>query len=136
MEQVRSDTQLVHNLRGGICVITKELFDEFSKTWKYPESVSEQYIIASIEFLLNFKTDETDVFWLDIEPAESLIRKWYEGYYVPEREGYTFIGWYKEPECINEWNFESDKTPAEVLDKTTGEPITQITRLYAKWTKN
>ena len=30
-----------------------------------------------------------------------------------EREGYTFGGWYKEPECINEWDFETDVLPEE-----------------------
>ncbi|MBR3596426.1 MAG: InlB B-repeat-containing protein [Clostridia bacterium] len=43
--------------------------------------------------------------------------------YVPEREGYNFLGWYSNPEC-------------------TGDPVTSIaagvhedTRLYAKWEK-
>ena len=89
--------------------------------------------IANIEFLLNYDEGLMDIFWIDYEPANSLITKWFEGYYTPEREGYTFAGWYKEPECINEWNFETDRTPAEVIDEETGEPVLQITRLYANW---
>lgn len=39
----------------------------------------------------------------------------------PVREGYTFAGWYKEIDCLNQWNFDTD---------IVTEPIT----LYAKWT--
>ena len=38
----------------------------------------------------------------------------------PTREGYMFAGWYKEPECVNAWNFDTD----DVDDNIT---------LYAKW---
>ena len=43
--------------------------------------------------------------------------------YIPEaptREGYTFGGWYKEEECINAWNFETDTLPEAILDEETG----------------
>lgn len=52
----------------------------------------------------------------------------------PTREGYTFGGWYKEPECINEWDFETDTLPETLLD-ADGEQVYQETILYAKWTK-
>ncbi|MHB1314959.1 MAG: InlB B-repeat-containing protein [Christensenellales bacterium] len=42
---------------------------------------------------------------------------------TPIRKGYTFSGWYCEPECINAWNFGSDT-------------ITYDRTLYAKWTVN
>ena len=32
----------------------------------------------------------------------------------PERVGYEFAGWYKEPECINAWNFATDTVTANV----------------------
>jgi uncharacterized repeat protein (TIGR02543 family) len=41
----------------------------------------------------------------------------------PTRTGYTFGGWYTEPECTNAWNFETWK-------------ITGDMTLYAKWTVN
>ena len=52
----------------------------------------------------------------------------------PQREGYTFGGWYKEKECINEWNFEVDITKEEIYPST----ISRFeeypgTYLYAKW---
>ena len=38
----------------------------------------------------------------------------------PTRSGYTFIGWYKEADCLNAWNFLTDT-------------VTSNTTLYAKW---
>ena len=35
----------------------------------------------------------------------------------PEREGYIFGGWYKEPECVNEWDFTKDTLPAAEYDE-------------------
>ena len=59
--------------------------------------------------------------------------------YEPEREGYKFAGWYKEAECINAWDFETDVT--ETVYLAEGEEITEemmqlenyATTLYAKW---
>lgn len=52
--------------------------------------------------------------------------------YDPQREGYVFVGWYREPECINVWNFEQDTLPAAEHDEN-GELIYTETKLYAKW---
>lgn len=32
---------------------------------------------------------------------------------VPTREGYSFTGWYKDPECMTLWDFDTDKMPKE-----------------------
>ena len=40
---------------------------------------------------------------------------------APTKEGYTFGGWYKESECTNAWDFDSDTVTSDVM-------------LYAKWT--
>ena len=50
--------------------------------------------------------------------------------YMPMRNGYEFKGWYKEPECINLWNFDSDTLPQE---SEIGE--NPETKLYAGWEK-
>ncbi|MGM9971338.1 MAG: InlB B-repeat-containing protein [Anaeroplasmataceae bacterium] len=54
--------------------------------------------------------------------------------YIPEdpiREGYTFKGWYKESECINKWDFTTDKVESkEYIDD---EYQYKETALYAKW---
>ena len=53
---------------------------------------------------------------------------------TPSRDGYTFMGWYKESECINEWNFNEDIVPSkEFIEK---EYIYNETTLYAKWKLN
>lgn len=61
----------------------------------------------------------------------------------PEREGYTFGGWYKEAECVNEWDFDNDTLPELKTEQEetfpNGEsvfvdmPVYQETILYAKW---
>ena len=54
--------------------------------------------------------------------------------YVPLRNGYTFSGWYKEPECINAWDFEVDILPQAQYGEE-GYEVYQETKLYAKWIK-
>ncbi|MCD8039376.1 MAG: InlB B-repeat-containing protein [Lachnospiraceae bacterium] len=38
----------------------------------------------------------------------------------PEAEGYLFNGWYREPSCVNKWDFKSDIVQSDIT-------------LYAKW---
>lgn len=42
---------------------------------------------------------------------------------IPERDGYTFTGWFKETACTNAWVFETDT-------------VTKDTTLFAKWSKD
>lgn len=61
----------------------------------------------------------------------------------PTRDGYSFGGWYKEAECINKWDFDTDILPEEKTElKESLEngyshlvEVTayQETILYAKW---
>ena len=53
---------------------------------------------------------------------------------TPYKEGYEFIGWYKEQECLNKWNFESDIIAKKEYDNE-GNYIFKETRIYAKWEK-
>ena len=55
--------------------------------------------------------------------------------YAPRRDGYTFDGWYKEPECKNIWKFEIDTLQQAPQDESEG-VIYQETKLYAKWIEN
>lgn len=41
----------------------------------------------------------------------------------PERSGYTFVGWYKDADCTQAWDFSKDVVTADMT-------------LYAKWTKD
>ena len=52
----------------------------------------------------------------------------------PYRKGYEFLGWYKEPECINKWDFENDIVPSKEYDEK-GQYILKEIKLYAKWGK-
>ena len=54
--------------------------------------------------------------------------------YEPLRAGYTFGGWYKEPKCINVWDFETDTLPSAQYNED-GQELYQETKLYAKWIK-
>ena len=86
---------------------------------------------ANITYYYNDgRTENYGCYWLDNVPYGSVL-----DVLPPEdpvSEGKTFAGWYKEPECINAWNFETDTTPEEMVDEE-GNIIYQETALYAKW---
>ncbi|WP_035375910.1 InlB B-repeat-containing protein, partial [Haploplasma axanthum] len=50
----------------------------------------------------------------------------------PYKEGYNFMGWYKELEGINKWDFENDIIPSKQYDEE-GEYQFIETKIYAKW---
>lgn len=78
---------------------------------------------ANVEYYLNFETEE--LYYIDFCENDEKIQ------YIPPvpvREGYVFDGWYNEPECLNEWNFEENKILFDFENFN-------ITKLYAKWIK-
>ncbi len=89
---------------------------------------------ANVSYFYNYETEENNgYYWID---------DWDYGGKIeftppePEREGYTFGGWYKEPECINKWDFETDVLPeerTEINEEGEEEVVYQETKLYAKW---
>ena len=85
---------------------------------------------ANVSYYLNYEIENYDGYhWIDDYDYGSKIT------YIPEaptREGYIFDGWYKEEDCINKWDFETDTLPEAILDEE-GEPVYQETKLYAKW---
>ena len=85
---------------------------------------------ANVSYYLNYEIEGYDGYhWIDDFDYGTKIT------YIPddpEREGYTFSGWYKEEDCINKWDFETDTLPEAILDEE-GEPVYQETKLYAKW---
>ncbi|MBE7062094.1 MAG: hypothetical protein E7382_06115 [Clostridiales bacterium] len=66
---------------------------------------SARYCPANVTYYYNYATSPNyGVYMIDDYDGE-LIE------FIPEnptREGYEFVGWYKEPECIIKWNFETD----------------------------
>ena len=50
----------------------------------------------------------------------------------PYRDGYTFMGWYKEKECINKFDFENEIIPEKEYDEE-GNYILKENNIYARW---
>ena len=91
------------------------------------------YACANVSYFYNFDIEENyGYYWIDDYDYGSKIE------FIPpepEREGYTFGGWYKESECINEWDFETDVLPeerTEINEEGEEEVVCQETKLYAK----
>ena len=86
--------------------------------------------------MYNYEFAENDgYYWVDSYDNETISFIPPE----PERSGYAFGGWYKGPECVNAWDFETDKTGEEIelrSDNFDGYDANDITFLYAKWIKN
>lgn len=86
---------------------------------------------ANVSYFLNYENAENDGYhWIDDFDYGTKIT------YIPDdpiREGYAFGGWYKEPECINEWDFETDTLPKAIMEEGAEEPVYQETKLFAKW---
>jgi len=86
---------------------------------------------ANISFKYNYDDAENyGFYWIDDLDYGSLITTLPEN---PTREGYTFDGWYKELECVNQWNFETDVTPTATYETDGTTLVYQETILYAKW---
>lgn len=79
---------------------------------------------ANITYYYNYdNAPNGGCYWLDnLENGEKITEIPQE----PEREGYIFTGWYKEPECVNAWNFGRDTIIA-------GEDEYIENALYAQW---
>ena len=85
---------------------------------------------ANVSFMYNYEGAENyGYYWIDDLDYGSLIE------YIPDppiREGYRFVAWYKDKECIFKWNFSVDRLN-EIKYNSDGEVIYQELRLYAKW---
>ena len=109
-----------------------EIYVPAEKYDLFKSVLSEQYfrgslLKANVSYHLNYGED--NYYYIDYyENGEKI-------YYIPplpQRGGYTFGGWYKESDCINAWNFETDTLPQAQYDENEKE-IYQETKLYAKW---
>lgn len=97
-----------------------------------PNINSHFFYFSNISFRYNYEGAPLDgYYWIDDYHYGTKIT------YIPEnptREGYIFVGWYKEPECITPWDFDTDTLP-EAKYNEEQEEIYQETILYAKWVK-
>lgn len=94
---------------------------------------------ANVSYYYNYEDAKNEgYFWIDDCDYGSKIE------FIPKdpvRDGYEFSGWYKEAECVNEWDFDADTLPdekKELKEDSYGEveevTVYQETILYAKWT--
>ena len=96
----------------------------------YEEDVSKKFLSpANIAYFFNYEGNPNEgYFFIDLlEESGTLTKPRYD----PKREGYTFEGWYKEAECINAWNFDTDTVIINYDEE--GNRIYEEFCLYAKW---
>ena len=75
--------------------VPSEYYDGYVEINQY-----KQFCKANVCYYFNI--DEDDYYYVDYYEEEGLIE------FIPPsptREGYTFDGWYKEPDFVNKWNF-------------------------------
>lgn len=89
--------------------------------------------IANVSYMYNYDgAPHFGYYWIDSNP-KGTIRFMPE---APERTGYQFGGWYREPELIHLWDFNEDVTGDEIsFNAQNIATYTGIT-LYAKWVSN
>ena len=106
-------------------------FNLYSKFVYVYDFGQENYLLANVSYMYNYDNCPNEgYYWVD-SYNESIIT------FIPpnpEREGYIFDGWYKEEECINKWDFNTDITGEELIIEYENqyEEYPGI-YLYAKW---
>ena len=109
-----------------------EFTNQFYRTSLKGETAWHSLTAANVSYDYNYENSSNDgYYWIDNYAYGEKIE------YIPEqpiRDGYAFGGWYKESECINAWNFETDTLPQAQYNEQEYE-IYQETKLYAKWIK-
>ena len=87
------------------------------------------YLPGNVVYFLN---EQEDIYYIDFcenITSDNLPKD-------PKRDGYKFMGWYKEKECINEWDIKVDVLPEiERYEERNDFDFKQyeVTKLYAKW---
>ena len=106
-------------------ILADNLCKSETENWHY------KGYVANVSYMYNYDNAPNDGYYWADNYENDLIK------YVPpepKREGYTFGGWYKDKECTEKWDFESDKT-GDNIQYVFGYQYTG-TYLYAKWRKN
>ena len=113
------DLGILATERDSIIYVPAERYEAF-------DNVLSQYyhgslLKANVSYHLNY--DKNSDYYIDYYESGEKI-----AYIppIPQRDGYTFGGWFKEADCINEWDFEEDTI-------FLTEEQTDM-KLYAKWT--
>lgn len=102
-----------------------EIYVPAEKYDLFKNVLSEKYfrgslLKANVSYHLNY--DENNYYYIDYyENGEKIL-------YIPpepQRDGYAFGGWFKEADCINQWDFDADTV--QISEEA------QEIQLYAKW---
>ena len=105
-------------------VISKVVYDK-------EDFGSKVVVPANIVYFFNYDDSPNGgYFFVDIEEQTGKIIK---PPYDPKREDYKFVGWYKDKECTEKWNFEKDVVVVNYDEE--GNRIFEELCLYAGWTK-
>ena len=86
-------------------------------------------IPANIAYMFNHAgSPNGGYFFVDlVEESGKIIKPPYD----PRREGYNFLGWYKDEACTEEWDFENDTV--EIAYDEEGNRIYEEIKIYAGW---
>ena len=94
---------------------------------------NEEILPASVSYYYNYdNAPNQGYYWLDDGYFDAVIKYRPKN---PTREGYEFTGWYKEPECVNEWDFDKDIVVSRHSEPEGGYNLYYETALYAGWRK-
>ena len=104
-------------------VIPRVSFEQEQGKWK------QRTIPANIAYMFNHAGNPNGgYFFVDlIEESGKIIKP----PYAPRREGYNFLGWYKDEACTEEWDFENDTV--EIAYDEEGYRIYEEIKIYAGW---
>ena len=87
---------------------------------------------ANIAFMFNYEDAPNEgYFFIDLVEDEGGVLT--NPPYDPKREGYTFVGWFKDEGCEDAWSFESDTITLRFDENDY--LIYEEIRLYAGWEK-
>ena len=117
--------------KGSAYVITNYYYEKaLGKGNSYLENqMRRHYLPANIAFLFNHAGNPNEgYFFIDlIEESGKIMKPPYD----PRREGFIFQGWYKDAECTERWDFETDEITIRFDEE--GNRIYEEIRLYADW---
>lgn len=92
-------------------------YDEYHEEYELEQANVIYYVDNEVYFV-----DDCDGTVVNVNPP------------TPYKEGYNFVGWYKDRGCVVEWDFENNKIPSKIYD-VEGNYVYKETSIYAKWEK-
>lgn len=111
---IRNLIDAIHNLVGGImgilgkeCPFCGEVHEKDVEEPETPEEPTEpddpEETTYTVSFDLNYEGAENTIPSQTIKKGETIVKP-----SDPYREGYTFVGWYSDSECLDRFDFSSE----------------------------